>query len=165
MVTLKKFMILFFAMTITLISLRLEPEHTKAASDLVQSKITILENGDYLETVIYDNPVKVSDTEISTASKTITKTKTTYYKNSAGTTLWSVAITATFTYNGSTSKCTSCHHSTTCLSPSWRIKSASSSKSGNSATATATATHFLGNSSKDYFASVKITCSKTGVVS
>lgn len=87
-----------------------------------QIQIEYLENGDYTETVINDElPDNVVISPFAT-TKTITKSKTTYYKNSAGTVLWSVTIKGTFTYNGSTSKCTSCSHSTTAPSSAWSIK-------------------------------------------
>lgn len=129
------------------------------------AEIILLEHGDYLETTISDVPTPFSGFSVFSTASTVTKKKTTYYKDKNGTILWSVAITATFTYDGTTSKCTSCSHSTTCPSPTWKIKSASSSKSGNSATATATATHFIGAASDDFTKSVTITCSKNGIVS
>lgn len=132
-------------------------------TDNTEKNIEYLENGDYIETIITD------DTENSGislhATNTITKTKTSYYKNSSGNVLWSVAIKATFTYNGSTSKCTSCSHSTTAPGASWSIKSASHSKSGNTATAKATATHKTNEGAINYTRSVTIKCSATGVVS
>ena len=101
-----------------------------------------------------------------TSSNTITKKKTTQFKNSSGTVLWSVSITATFTYDGSTSKCTSCTPSAKAYASTWSIRSVTSSKSGNSATATAVArqTDATGNT-YDYTKSVTIKCSATGVVS
>lgn len=130
-----------------------------------QSEIVLLENGDYLETTIIDVPVISSNISTFSTAKTITKTKTTRYKNKNGELLWSVSIRATFTYNGSTSKCTSYSHSTTCPAKTWKIKSVSSSKSGNSATAKATATQSFKNISVDYTKSVTISCSKNGTVS
>lgn len=130
-----------------------------------QSEIVLLENGDYLETTIIDVPVISSNISTFSTTKTITKTKTTRYKNKNGELLWSVSIRATFTYNGSTSKCTSYSHSTTCPAKTWKIKSVSSSKSGNTATAKATATQSFKNISVDYTKSVTISCSKNGTVS
>lgn len=130
-----------------------------------QSEIILLENGDYLETTITDVPAISSGISTMSTTQTVTKTKTTYYKNSSGTTLWSLSIRATFTYNGSTSKCTSCSHSTTCPGKTWKIKSVSSSKSGNSATAKATATQSGLIFSQDFTRSVTISCSKNGTVS
>lgn len=134
-----------------------------ATTDKAEIAIEYLDNGDYIENVITDD---TSNSGISIyATNTITKTKTSYYKNSSGTVLWSVAIKATFSYNGSTSTCTSCSHSTTAPASSWSIKSASHSKSGNTATAKATATHTTSVGSADYTRSVTIKCSATGVVS
>lgn len=55
--------------------------------------------------------------------------------------LWSVSITATFIYDGSTSRCISCSPNATSYSSEWKIQSVSSNKSGNSATASATANY------------------------
>ena len=137
----------------------------KAAEIQTQTQIVPLENGDYLETTLSDTPGFSSGIETFSNTKTITKTKTTRRKNKEGTTLWSVSIRATFTYNGSSSKCISCSHSTTCPAKTWKIKSVSSKKSGNSATATAVATQSFNHISKDFTKSVTISCSKNGIVS
>lgn len=138
----------------------------QAACVVPSSKETVvLANGDYLETVIMDVPTISSGISTFSTTRSITKTKTTRYKNANGVTLWSVSIRASFTYNGSSSRCTSCSHSTTCPSPAWRIKSVSSSRNGNSATAVATATHFDNNASRNFTRSVTIYCSSNGTVS
>lgn len=132
-------------------------------TDNTEKTIEYLENGDYIETIITDD---TENSDISLyATNTITKTKTSYYKNSSGIVLWSVSVKATFSYNGSTSTCTRCSHSTTAPASAWSIKSASHSKSGNTATAKATATWKTSAGSKDYSMSVTIKCSATGVVS
>lgn len=100
-------------------------------ADNTERTIEYLYNGDYIETIITDDTANPSISLYTT--NTITKTKTRYYKNSSGTVLWSVSVKATFSYNGSTSTCTSCSHSTTAPASSWSIKSASHSKSGNTA--------------------------------
>lgn len=80
--------------------------------------------------------------------------------------MWSVSIKATFTYNGSTSKCTSCSHSTTAPGKTWSIKSCTSSKSGNKATAKAVATQTGSDGSKyNISRTVTISCSKNGKIS
>lgn len=132
-------------------------------TDKTEKTIEYLENGDYIETIITDD---TENSDISLyATNTITKTKTKYYKNSSGIVLWSVSVKATFSYNGSTSTCTRCSHSTTAPASAWSIKSASHSKSGNTATAKATATYKTNSGSTDYTRSVTIKCSATGVVS
>ena len=101
----------------------------------------------------------------NSSAKTITKTKTSKIYAKDGTLLWSISIKASFTYNGTTSKCTSCSHSASAPAKSWKIKSVSSSKKGNSATAIGIATHTDGLNSKDYTHSITIKCTKDGVVS
>lgn len=146
-----------------------EQEYTNFTLSNIDSISTEkLNNGDYVITVISSDLFSDTISNISTisASKTITKTKTTYYKSSAGSVLWSVSIKATFSYNGSTSKCTNCSHSTTSPGKSWSIKSCTSSKSGNSATAKAVATHTDGDGSKyNINRSVTISCNANGKVS
>lgn len=139
-----------------------------AASNAQPTQIMIeeAENGNYYETIIETLDQEQPPYSVLATTQYITKTKTTYYKNSSGTVLWSVSITATFSYDGSTSKCTSCSHSTTAPSPNWSISSSSSSRSGNSATATATAVYKLNSTtSSSHTKSVTIQCSPTGVVS
>lgn len=140
------------------------------------------DSGMYTETVITTE----SSTDESTASEVseasaiatystgaymdftryITKTKTTYYKNSEDKILWFVAVTATFSYDGSTSKCTSCYHRAGAPGTTWAILRASSSKKKNTATATATARHSFNSwIYNDYTRSVTIKCTASGTVS
>lgn len=131
-----------------------------SASTLTESKTTIeyLENGDYIETII------TWETSPTRASKKASKTAN--YKGSGDTTLWSITVTGTFTYNGSTSSCTACSHSSQSYNSLWTINSVSSSRSGNTATATGTATLQLPLvAPKTYSMSVKLTCSANGTLS
>lgn len=118
-----------------------------------------LENGYYFETIItYDNPVA--------RTSSVTAHKTTTYKSASGNTLWSVTVYGTFTYNGSTSKCTSASVSTSAPDPSWKITSKSSSKSGNTAKATATTICYLnGNPINSATKTVTLKCSASGTLS
>lgn len=127
------------------------------------TSIEYLDNGDRIETVISYKAPDTSSVTVNSSTKTATKTK--YYKNSNGAVLWSVSIKGTFSYNGSSSKCTSCSHSTTAPSYAWSIKSASHSKSGNTATAKATATQKTSTGTKDFSMSVTIKCSSNGTIS
>ncbi|MFQ9514450.1 MAG: hypothetical protein ACLRZ9_01345 [Eubacterium sp.] len=132
----------------------------------VQSHIEKPDNEYYLKQVITDYPYNHPLISTFPTNKTITKTKTTYYKNSNGTVLWSVSIKATFTYNGSTSKCTSYSHSTIAPAKTWSIKNCLSQKSGNSATAKVTVVHTGTNGSTDTVTKwVTIKCSPDGTVS
>lgn len=131
-----------------------------------QSYIEYINDDLYIETIITDATPHNNSISTLAATNTITKTKTDYYKNSNGKVLWSVAVTGTFTYNGSTSKCISCSHSTTSPGSSWSIKSATSYKAANYATASATATYKNSTgATQDYTRTVTLQCSKNGTIS
>lgn len=131
----------------------------------MQSFIEKLDNGYYYETTI-SNEKSITDSFPASTTKYITKTKTTQLKNSSGVVQWSVSIKATFSYDGNTSRCTSCTPSAEAYGSTWSIKSVTSNKSGNSATATAKATQTgISGISQTYTKSVTIKCSATGVVS
>lgn len=116
----------------------------------------------YIEEVI-----EVVETNTNTrATSTKTAKKTSYFKNSSGTNLWSVTVTGTFTYNGSTSSCTSATVSAASYNNNWKISTKSSSKSGNTASATATAKYYLdGSLISTHKNTVKLTCDKNGNLS
>lgn len=84
----------------------------------------------YVETVITDAKPTFSFSTFQSNSHTITKTKTTNIKNTKGTVLWSVSITATFTHDGSTSRCISCSPNAKAYASSWAIQSTSCNKNG-----------------------------------
>jgi hypothetical protein len=93
----------------------------------------------------------------------LTKTKTSYYKNSNGTILWYVKVTGTFTYGNGSSKCTSSSVTAESKSGAWKITSKSASKSGNKATAKATAKRYYGGSvAETKNKTVTLTCSPSG---
>lgn len=131
------------------------------AADSIEKKettIQFLDNGDYIETtIIY----------YKTDSRAATKSgsKTASYTESDGDVMWTVTVNGTFTYNGTTSSCTSVSRSTTAPGANWSIKSSSCSKSGNCATATATATHKGVLISKDYSMTANLYCSPYGILS
>lgn len=123
-----------------------------------ETTIEYLDNGDYIETII---------TYYETNSRAATKSgsKTSNYKDGNGDTMWSVTVNGTFTYNGTTSSCTSVSRSTTAPGTNWSIKSSSCTKSGYCASATATATYKTLLTSKDYTMTVNLYCSPYGILS
>ena len=155
----KKVLIILVSLTF-LLSIKVDAFANNLESSK-QVEVEKLDNGDYIETFI-----ESEDSELVTmsAAKTITKTKTAQYKNSSGEVLWSVSIKGTFTYDGKTSKCTSCSHSTTAPSKYWSIKSCTSTKSGNKATATVVALQ-KGIATNTVTKTITISCSPKGVVS
>ncbi|MBE5938284.1 MAG: hypothetical protein E7265_09685 [Lachnospiraceae bacterium] len=162
----KRFITLFITLCVFFITIYQEPSIANAAINTKHYATTTFSNGAYIETYIsIPSATITSGMKAFSSNNTITRTKTSYYKNSAGTILWSIAIEATFTYDGTTAKCTYCTYKTACYSSSWKIKYASCSKSKNTATATVTATHYINNTSNDITQNVKITCNKNGIIS
>ena len=130
------------------------------AEQIESSEIEYLDDGSYFETVITTE----SNSGMTTlSSKSVTKTKTSYYKNSNGTILWYVKVTGTFTYGNGSSKCTSSSVTAESKSGAWKITSKSANKSGNKATAKATAKRYYGGSvAETKNKTVTLTCSPSG---
>ena len=130
------------------------------AEQIESSEIEYLDDGSYFETVITTE----SNSGMTTlSSKSVTKTKTSYYKNSNGTILWYVKVTGTFTYGNGSSKCTSSSVTAESKSGAWKITSKSASKSGNKATAKATAKRYYdGSVVETKYKTVTLTCSPSG---
>ncbi len=161
-------------LTIALFALLINTESANAAimpdvnlSTIINSEIEWLEDGCYIETIIEGEPDLTLECSTFATAKYITRTKTSYIKNSSGTVLWYVSIRATFSYDGTTAKCTSYTPSAAAPAQTWTIKSLSSNKYGSAASAVATATHkdpAIGKS-QDITKTLTIKCSPTGVVS
>lgn len=149
-----------FLFSLTLILSASLPIHAEAG-EVLQTEVEYLEDGDYIETVLITHPASAR------ASHTTSGSKTSYYKNSSGTVLWSVTVTASFSYTaGKKSSCTSASGSSSSSSSNWKVSKASSSKSGNTATATATGTHYRGSQAlNSYTRSVTLTCDTNGNLS
>lgn len=115
----------------------------------------------------YEETIEVIDLNVMTRSiQTKTAKKTGTYKNANGQVLWSVTVTGTFTYNGSTSSCTKSTVSTSVVDNAWKIASSSSSKTGNKASAVATAKYYVGGTVvSTQTKTITLTCSQTGVLS
>lgn len=161
----KKTIHIFFIISLAFIAIYLNKTLTYAATTS-QTEIIPLENGNYLEVIISDTISTYSTSHISSSNvKNITKTKTTNYKNKDNVILWFVSIQATFSYDGSTAKCIDYSHNANSFSPSWSIKTVTSSKNGNTATAIATATYSSDIFSRNYTNSVTISCDQNGIVS
>lgn len=112
----------------------------------------------------YEETIHIDNVSLPSNGKSghITASKTGRYKDSRGNTLWSVTVTASFSYDGSTSKCTSVSASAVSYSSYWNIIKTSSSKNGNEGKAKAVARH---TSSRIVNRTVTIKCSKTGILS
>ena len=155
----KKCMILLLTITLAFC-------HPSIATAAVPTDATIVktfEDGSYIETVIKKT---ASASSARSTTSTITGKKTNTYKNSAGNAVWSVTVTGTFTYNGSSATCTSSTVSATSYNSNWKISSSSASKSGATAKATVSAKRYAdGTYIRTMTQSVSLTCSKNGTLS
>lgn len=154
----KRIMVTVLAFALVLSSALCFPVGAVENPEETVSYVEYLENGDRIKTYI-----TCYETNARAATKSGSKTKE--YENAAGELLWSVTVYGTFTYNGTTSSCTSASRSTAAYGSDWSIKSSSASKSGNCATATATATKKNLFGSQDYTATVNLYCSPYGILS
>lgn len=138
----------------------LQPVHAQETT----TEIEYLSDGSYCLTEIHED--SVPSLELFATNRTRTASKTTKYYSSSGNTLWYVKITATFTYNGTTSSCTSAFATADSYSSVWKISRKSASKSGNKATAAATATQYANSKPvSSHTRTVTLTCNKNGNLS
>mgnify|MGYP003373338261 CR=1 FL=1 len=147
---------------IFLLSVLFSPISVYANDTILSSQKEYLENGDYFEITTIEHDTN----SFFATSKTITASRTAKYVTSSGKVCWSVTVTVTFTYNGSTSKCTASKVSAISNNSNWRIASKNSSRSGNTASATATANLYKGSKIiKTATKTVTLSCSKNGTLS
>ena len=154
MVTLTS-LIMIFALAVPVMAYEITGETAESVT------VEYLEDGSCYETVITVDATAGSRAGIMSTTKTRTGSKKTSYKNKSGDVLWYVKVTGKFTYNDSTSKCTSASATAVSNSSSWKITDKSSSKSGNKAIGKATAKE----QSTSLTRTVTLSCSKTGKLS
>ena len=110
--------------------------------------------------------ISITNTVATRASKTRVGSIKHDYHDAGGDLDWSASMTATFTYDGSTSRCTSANTpEITIYDNIWSVYSKSSSKSGNTATGNVTmaAKQIIGSSK--FPVTLTLTCDKNGVLS
>lgn len=129
----------------------------KVATD---SYIEYFDDGSYIVT-------RIETSAISTfATSTTSKTKSSDYYDADNKRLWTVNVTGTFTYTGSSATCTKSATSYTIYDSKWKVTSAAASKSGRMATGDFTVKRYtLGIPTKTINKTLTITCSNTGVCS
>ncbi len=122
--------------------------------------IEYFEDGSYCITIIGEG--------ISTraSSNTVTKPKTANYYDSNGNLQWSVTITGTFNYNGSSASCTNASVSYRIYNDNWKVTESKASRSGATAKGEFTVKKYLlGVPIKTINKTVTLTCSKDGTFS
>ncbi len=131
-------------------------------ADETVSEIESLDDGCYYETVI-ESEAPVGGVRLQSTTKTKTKSKTVYFKNSKGEVQWYVKVTGTFKYGNGSSKCTAASATAVSEVAAWKISDKSSSRSGNAATAEATAKRYVkGVAVETRSKSVTLKCSPSG---
>lgn len=123
-----------------------------------QDRIITLDDGSYLQITIEELTTRATNTR--TANKYLT------HYNSSDEVLWEAKLTASFTYTGTTSACTSANCSVTVNDSAWYVVSKSASYSGNTATANLTmGKKFLGITIDKPEYTITLTCDKDGNLS
>lgn len=100
-----------------------------------------------------------------TAPKTVSKTKYARYYDTNDNLLWSVYLTAEFSYDGENSSCTKVSVSADIKDSDWKLISSDCEKSGNKATGNFTVRQYkLGVPLKTIEKTLTLTCDKDGNV-
>lgn len=132
--------------------------YAAAAMPDASGEVICFEDGSYMVTMITGTD--------SRASGSLTKTKISTYHSSSGDALWAVSVTASFSYTGTSSTCTSSSGNVSIYNSAWYEISCSASRSGNTATCNAeVGKKFLGITVTKVPHTVTLTCDKNGNVS
>lgn len=121
----KRALSLIFCLIITLSTLTPFSAHAAESSDQ-EKEIIVFEDGSYLEIITSSLPAR--------ASGSTTGTKTYTYVDNSNVLQWRAVLTASFTYTGTSSTCTSANCSVSISNSAWYVVSNSTSRSGNTAT-------------------------------
>ena len=149
----------FLCLALTVIMLiGIVPVGVLAADTTFDSSIIHFEDGTYMEVTIGE------------ASTRATNTKTGYkkytFRNNKDEILWEATLSATFTYNGTSSSCTSGSCSVSISNNNWYVVSNSTTRSGNTATTHLTmGKKFLGITIDKPEYTITLTCDKNGNLS
>lgn len=128
-------------------------ENTKYTADIIY-----LEDGSYISIETEIVPVRATQTRVAT--------KTYTYRNSSDEEVWKAVLSATFTYNGTTSTCTASSCNVTITNTSWYEVSKTVGKSGNTATAELVmGRKFLGITVQKETLNMSLTCDANGNLS
>lgn len=121
--------------------------------------VEYLDDGCYIVTELTESTITTF------AEQTTSKSKSSHYYDGSNKE-WTVTLSATFSYTGSSATCKSATTSSKIYNDKWKVTSAVPSKSGNKATGTFTVKKYvLGIPVKTVNKTLTITCSNTGVCS
>ena len=136
----------------------------------------VFEDGSYLlNNAIYNSNIsyfqvtimETSSDAVRRATNTKTGSKVYNYVDSNHKSLWTITVKGSFTYNGSTSKCTNSSVSVKSYVSNWTVSGAKAWKSGSTAYASAQGKmkNVLGQTTKTVNKQVSLTCSPSGKLS
>ena len=153
--------ILLFALSLNLCMLLFtRPVFAFSNSNIIYSNVETFEDGSYIVEdiqIIPDN--SITSPMATTKSKTAVRNSTKY--NAAGQKCWTFSLTATFQYNGTTSKAVAASCNYTIHKTGWSCQSKSSTYSGNTAKGSATFKYLTATSST----TIGLKCSASGTIS
>lgn len=123
----------------------------------------VFEDGSYFQVTI----METSSDAVRSATNTKTGSKVYNYVDSNHKSLWTITVKGSFTYNGSTSKCTNSSVSVKSYVSNWTVSGAKAWKSGSTAYASAQGKmkNVLGQTTKTVNKQVSLTCSPSGKLS
>lgn len=143
------------SITLVLISFLIICPSVSAQDKIVGSDIIYLEDGGYIL-------IEVTD-EYSITRATVTKNKNYTRYNGDSEAQWKITLTGSFTYNGTTSNCSSCSCTVTIYDDIWYTSSKTAWASGNTAYATVEmGRKLLGVTVKRETVDLTLTCDKNG---
>ena len=118
------------------------------------------------EIVLLSDPQAAESVAGSRAAQTVSGSKHNHFYNANGVKLWTVTVTGTFSYDGSSATCTSVSKSYTIYDSAWKVTDESCSKSGNKAMASFTVKRYvLLIPVQTENVSLTLTCSANGTLS
>lgn len=123
----------------------------------------VFEDGSYFQVTI----METSSDAVRRATNTKTGSKVYNYVDSNHKSLWTITVKGSFTYNGSTSKCTNSSVSVKSYVSNWTVSGAKAWKSGSTAYASAQGKmkNVLGQTTRTVNKQVSLTCSPSGKLS
>ena len=123
----------------------------------------VFEDGSYFQVTI----METSSDAVRRATNTKTGSKVYNYVDSNHKSLWTITVKGSFTYNGSTSKCTNSSVSVKSYVSNWTVSGAKAWKSGSTAYASAQGKmkNVLGQTTKTVNKQDSLTCSPSGKLS
>lgn len=141
--------------------IQLSTETNSYAKEVDDSNVVVeqvFEDGSYIESVI------VRDEQAEYArSSTISGKKEYSYKNSSGKIIWTAVLHGSFTYNGSSAKCTTASVKISKINENWKATEKKASISGNSALGKVTTKRYVsGVAVQVVNRTLKLTCTASG---